>query len=92
MTARPMKPSVGPMPQRSILELGKSEESFAALVLEASNILKIRLDEVPLFAVDEEGKQQAQASNGPREEWTLNWLLKNMQLVEGYPGRYKFIG
>lgn len=71
----------------SILSLDKSEESWPAQLTKACDILSIDLDAAWKATLkDFEVKQpEERVLSDPRIEWTLRWLLKRFQPVDGRP-------
>lgn len=67
----------------SILELGRSQDSFEEQIQEACSILNIHLpDPRQVFEVhawEIKSREQKCDINVPRYEWTLNWLLKKLR-------------
>ena len=70
---------------RSILELDKSIEPFPTQIAEVCDILGIQLRKADLLSKDL-GDSNIQ-NHGPREEWILRWLLKNLQCSDLQPSR-----
>ncbi|KAL8852474.1 MAG: hypothetical protein Q9221_002597 [Calogaya cf. arnoldii] len=61
---------------RNILLLDKSTAPLASQVQEACSILGIQL---PLLDHENDQDSQQTTRSGPREEWTLRWLLKKLE-------------
>ncbi|KAL9592926.1 MAG: hypothetical protein Q9179_006242 [Wetmoreana sp. 5 TL-2023] len=70
---------------RNILRLNESNGSLVEQIREACEILEIRL---PSADDGASLSQQRSVHRGPREEWTLRWLLKKLAGTEPGPRRY----
>lgn len=85
LPANTSKIGTGRPSHRSILELDKSNEPFPTQIAEICDILGIQLSKADLLSEDL-GKLDVQR-HGPREEWALRWLLKNLQCSDLQPSR-----
>ena len=83
-TTNPTQPDTVPQ-LRNILLLDKSTAPFASQLEEARSILGIKLS--TLNHTVDQGSQRSTHS-GPREEWTLRWLLKKFEASKPEPRRY----
>lgn len=72
---------------RSILNLDKSDEPFSIQIAVACDILGINLKEPSSYLLSDVEQQEDQTTYGPQEEWTLRWLLKNLQSTDLQPAR-----
>lgn len=78
--------TVGPS-QRSVLDLDKSNEPFSAKIVQAYDILGIKPRPPGSYFLSEDTEESNIGRYGPREEWAVRWLLKNIQSADLQPGR-----
>ncbi|KAL8688769.1 MAG: hypothetical protein Q9218_005403 [Villophora microphyllina] len=75
-----MSPPTGTAPVQNILSLNDSTSPLVQQLEEACNILEIELQH---GVYEPDAARRPPLRQGPREEWTLRWLLKQFETAEG---------